>query len=699
RHLARDVMISILLAILLPARLDVAPPFPRITLDAPMTEQIAPGVEYGEYDLLTSAGPIVVHAIAIAPHAANIQINSALADDALASGGETISSMAARTGAIAGINGDYFDIGRTNRPTNIVVRDGTLVRSPRKRYALVISRTGPPQILETAFVGTVQLADRSVGLDAVNVDPGSGTTLLTPAFGAVAPASDMTLVALAPTTGTPPFATYRATSVVDNTVAQPPGYYLAIGLDAYATAGVPNDGDTIAVSGDLTPVALADMIAAVGGGPLILDNATWIDDPDGPSGGEYDQRIPSSGAAIAADGTLYLLEVDGRQPQLSVGITRPEFSALMRAFGGVRGMAFDGGGSSEVAVRTPGETTATLADVPSDGHERKVADGIFVYDTAPVGPASQLVAQPLAVRAMPTATVPVRFAATDSDDNVVPTDEPINVRVEPATLGTYADGIFTASHAGEGALVARAGALVLRLPVRVYDDPSRVVILPLEPSVAQGGRLDLRARAFDAQGYAIALPPQLPWRAQGGSIDSGGTLAVGNADALVSLLLGNHLADARVTVGFHDATLGTKPAFMTIPRGGEGSAGPSSECPECMELNYAIGATERAAYLVTDTTLPDRSVAIAFDVKDDGQGAQLKLALRNAINEEVLLTVATMNRAGWRSVVVHLPQELVQPARLVGVYVIGANATAAIQGRIVIKNLHAVVAGTHSDLP
>ena len=93
----------------------------------------------------------------------------------------------ARTGAVAGINADYFDIGRTNRPTNIVVRDGALMRSPRKRYALVIPRSGPPQNLETGLVGSVQLADRSVALDALNAEPGRGTTLLTPAFGAVAP--------------------------------------------------------------------------------------------------------------------------------------------------------------------------------------------------------------------------------------------------------------------------------------------------------------------------------------------------------------------------------------------------------------------------------------------------------------------------------------------------------------------------------
>ncbi|MGB6986370.1 MAG: phosphodiester glycosidase family protein [Candidatus Aquilonibacter sp.] len=693
------MILAALLSAILPAHLDVAAPFPHITSDAPVIQPIAPGVESGEYDLLTSAGPIVVHAVAVKPQAANIALNSVLADDTLASGGETISSMAQRTGAIAGINADYFDIGRTNRPTNIVVRDGTLVRSPRKRYALVIPRAGPPQILEAGLVGIVQLAGHSVPLDALNADPGRGTTLLTPTFGPVAAANDMTLVALQPTNGTPPFATYRVSGVVDNTVAQPAGYYLAIGLDAYASAGVPNAGDTLGVSGDLTPVGLNNLVAAVGGGPLILDNGAWTDDPDGPSGGEYAQRIPCSGAAIAADGTLYLLEVDGRQSELSVGVTRPEFSALMRAFGAVRGMAFDGGGSSEIAVRTPGERSATLADVPSDGRERKVADGIFVYDNAPIGVPSQLVAQPLAVRALPGAAVAVRFAATDADEHVVPIDGAIDVRVQPATLGTYANGVFTASHAGEGELVARAGALALRLPLHIYEDPSRVVILPQDPSVAQGGRLNLQARAFDVQGYAIALPAQLPWRAQGGSIDPAGTLTAGSADALVSLLLGDHLADTHVTVGFHDAALDIKPAFMTVPRGGAGNAGPSSECPGCFELNYALDATERAAYLVTDVTFPQRSVAVAFEVKDDGAGAQLKLALRNAINEEVLLAVGPMDHAGWRNVVVRLPQDLAQPARLVAIYIIGANASASVQGRIVIKNLHAVVAGTEANRP
>jgi hypothetical protein len=692
-------MIFALLLAILPAHLDPAPPFPRIVLDAPTIERIAPGVEYGEYDLITAAGPIVVHVVAVAPHAPEIELNSVLASDALQSTGETASSMARRTGAIAGINADYFDIGNTNRPTNLVVRHGTLMSTPTKRYALVIASDGTAQIIETTFAGMLQLADRTVPLDAVNRMPSDGTSLLTPAFGSVSPHDDLTLVALTPTSGNPPFATYRVSGVLDNTVAQPPGYYLAIGLNAYASVGVPNTGDAIDASGDLAPVSLGNLAAAVGGGPLILNDGLWIDDPDGPSGGEYAQRIPCSGAALGSDGTLYLLEVDGRQPELSIGITRPEFAALMRAFGATRGMAFDGGGSSELVARTPGESTAVLVTTPSDGRERKIADGIFVYDTAPTGPALELLSASPAVRALVGASMSVHFVAADAAQHVVAAPLPIDVRVEPATLGTYRDGTFTAAQPGEGTLVARAGTLMQKVPLRVYAEPPRLTILPQDASVAQGGRLTLQARAYDAQGYAIALPAQLPWRAQGASIDESGTLAAGNTDALVSLLVGDRLANVHVTVGFHDVALSFAPSFMTLPRGGDGAAGPNPDCPSCALLRFTLGPTERAAYLVTNVTLPQRSVAVAFEVFDDGGGEQVKLALRNAINEEVLLSVGAMDHPGWRDVVVRLPQGLAQPARLVAVYVIGASASTSIHGSITIKNLHAVVAGQEPNRP
>ncbi|HET9028785.1 MAG TPA: phosphodiester glycosidase family protein [Candidatus Aquilonibacter sp.] len=690
------MIVAALVFAALPLHIEPQAPFPRV-LSAPRTAyEVTPGVEYGRYDLRTSLGPIVVRVLEIAPHAPDLRIDAVLAHDALTSTAETVSSMADRTGAIAGINGDYFDIGATNQPTNIVVRSGALLRTPRKRYALFVGNDGTARIDEVSFTGQVQIADRSYEIDAVNemLPPHGGISLLTPQYGSVAPNDTITLLAIKPT-GNPPFTNYVVGDQADNFSRQPAGYYLAIGPNAIRRIPLPNPGDPISITGDLDPDPLASTRAAVGGGPLILDDGSWYDDLDGPRGGSYDMRAPQSGAAITPNGTLLLFQIDGRQPDLSIGVTPREFSALMRAFGATRGMEFDSGGSSEMAVRVPGDARAVLVNSPSDGRERPVADGVFVYSDAPVTQAQSIVAQPQTIRALAGARVAVRLAAVDASRRPATAPAAYTVTVSPAALGRYANGTFAAQSAGTGALVVRSGALEARVPIEVTADPARIDILPAHPGTGTGGQIALHAHAFDASGYELALPDRLPWRATSGSIDPDGVFSAGNRDALVSLLLGDHLANVHVAVGYRDVPIafGAHATFMSSPHGGEGSL-QTGPCAGCLELRYALARDERAAYAVDQIALPLHSAGIGFDVLDDGSGMRLKVVLHNAIDEEVLLPVATLDRPGWRHVVVHFPASLAQPARLTAIYVIGPAPGTERSGTITIRNVKAVVAGS-----
>ncbi|MHB8305969.1 MAG: phosphodiester glycosidase family protein [Vulcanimicrobiaceae bacterium] len=333
-----------------------AAPFPKIVTDAPTISFVAPGVTYGFYEMVTADGPLAVRVVAVDLHDPSVSLQTALASNELTSNGETVSAMAQRTGAVAGINGDYFDIGATNQPTNILVEDGSLLHLPRPRYALAVTARRTVVFKQFTFGATLQLPDGTYAqLDGVNAlpPPEDGTSILTPEFGPVAPEQNLTLTALEPLGGTPPFARYRVTGIADNTVTQPPGYYLAVGLDAYGTVGALGAGSTIEAEDDTTP-SLAGVVAAVGGGPLLVKDGMPYDDPDGPSGGGFADPIPCSGAAVTAAGTLLLFEVDGRQPALSIGLTRPQFAALMLAFGATEGMAFDGGGSSTLVARRLG---------------------------------------------------------------------------------------------------------------------------------------------------------------------------------------------------------------------------------------------------------------------------------------------------------------------------------------------------------
>jgi exopolysaccharide biosynthesis protein len=683
---------------LLPAHLNLQPPFPQVTLQAPQIESIAPGVEYGEYALWTDAGPIVVRVVAANLANRDVRVQMVLAHDVLTSQGETVSSMAERTGAIAGINGDYFDIGQTNRPTNVVVHDGTLELTPRNRYALEILTTGTAHFAELSFEGTVTAGTQSVPLTAINRRPSnpSDLTLITPAYGALPATPDVTYVPLVATTGNPPLATYRVNGDPYGTdESAPQGFYLAEGA-AVASQDLFQSGASLAVSGTLSPIPLSEIAQAIGGGPLILYDGHWFDDPDGPKGGAFDHRVPCSGAALADDGTLLLVEVDGRQPQRSVGLTRPQFSSLMQALGASYGIAFDGGGSSTIAAQLAGDDEAMLQNSPSDGRERSVADGIFLYNASPAGPPARLAASPETLRAVPGARVPLRVDAVDANEHPSPLSAPLEASVEPARLGSVVDGSFVARSAGDGIIRLRSSSLTASVPVEVVATPARLMLLPENPNVEASGAVQLSARAFDDAGFALALPRRLPWQSQGGSIDPQGRFVAGAHNAEVQLDIGGRSVAMAVSVGNHEAPLDvlTGLHFLTFPAGGSGSAVADPSCPACLQLQYALGPSERAAYAVVERPLPAGTVGLSFDVRGDGSAVELRIALRNAIDEQTLVSAASLDRAGWQHVVVRFPQGLVQPLRLVGFYVLSPHPPAAVSGTVVVKDVHVLLAGS-----
>ena len=684
----------------LPARIAPPPPFPAILTQAPAISDVAPGVTQADYALVTADGPVAIRVVAIAPHRSDLHFGAVLASDRLTSQGETVASMARRTGAVAGINADYFDINNTNRPTNVVVRQGRLLRTPRRRYALAIAPDGTPRFAEFAFSGTLAIGPAQIGLDAVNEypPPNGGTAILTPEFGVVGPQANVTLVGLQPLDGTPPFARYRVTGIVDNGTAQPAGTYLAVGPNAYGVASVPNAGDVVVASGDFASGDLAQIATALGGGPLILHAGAWFDDPDGPGGGEFLTRIPSTGAAIAPDGTLFLIEVDGRQPEISIGVTRPQFAAIMRALGATEGMAFDGGGSSTIVARDLGDADATLQNAPSDGRERPVADGLFVYSDASGGSPRRMVARPSTIRAMPGAIVPVSIASIDAADRPVAASGALRVAVAPASLGTFAGGRFVARAAGRGVLRFARGGIAGIAPLVVVDRPARLAIVPNAPNVSSGERLRLTVRAFDKDGYPVALPAALSWKATAGTIDAKGTYTAGATNATVSVRAGSVVASTAVTVGRHEDPLQAGPDahLVTSPRGGPGSLALATPCPTCLTLAYDFTGTERAAYATLDAPLPAGALGIAFDADGAGSGTVLRVAFVNAIDERVLVTATTLDFSGFRRFVVRLPRGFAGPGRLAQIYVIdGIGAHKAdVAGTVVLRDLRTVMPGT-----
>jgi exopolysaccharide biosynthesis protein len=344
-------------------------------------EPEAPGIVFAQYATQESYGPLVITAVTIDPQEPTVRFNTAIAGDHITSGGERTSTMGVRTGAVVGVNGDYYDIGGSWAPQGVLIRSGMILRTPIERMALTIHRNKHVTFQEYRLQGTARIDGDTLPLTQINSWPAGDVTLMTPEYGDIPPAPDVTLARLEPLdAGLRRFRVVSAGLAIAKT---PATYALALGKLIHAPKLRP--GTRVDLAYDLVPSA-NDAVAAIGGGPLLLRDGAWYEDPHPPAPDERTVHWAVVAVGRMADDTVMIFQVDGRHPERSIGMTRPDFAALMHDFGVVDAMALDSGGSSAIVSRAPGDHDVSLRNRPSDNDgERWISDGFFVYSSAPAG--------------------------------------------------------------------------------------------------------------------------------------------------------------------------------------------------------------------------------------------------------------------------------------------------------------------------
>ena len=282
-----------------------------------------------------------------------------------------LTGMADGRGAVAGINGDFFDIGRTNAPAGPAIATGVPLKSavpPDRRRAPQVPGAAPDAVIgvsdegigQVARLGRITLDGRVeaprgpiplAGLNQYALSPGS-VGLFTPAWGAASRAG--------------------STCCTPNTVEVEVRVGLVSAVRAPGAGPVPGDGlvlvgreggadvlrqlrpgEPVRVSYRLLPDGGPPFQFAVGGIPVLLDGAPL-------AGLDDRERAPRTAAGLSPAGRqMYLVTVDGRQED-SIGATLSEFAALLRQLGIDDAANLDGGGSSTLVLRDPGASGTTI---------------------------------------------------------------------------------------------------------------------------------------------------------------------------------------------------------------------------------------------------------------------------------------------------------------------------------------------------
>lgn len=121
---------------------------------------------------------------------------------------------------------------------------------------------------------------------------------------------------------------------------------------------------------NLTPTDYSDFQNLVGGGAHILysnGGRQVYNDTD---------RHPRTMAGFTADRKVYLIVVDGRQPDYSVGMTIDELSLVIGSLGVSYALNLDGGGSSTMVLQQSG--SFEVVNQYSDASPRAVANALAI---------------------------------------------------------------------------------------------------------------------------------------------------------------------------------------------------------------------------------------------------------------------------------------------------------------------------------
>jgi hypothetical protein len=451
-----------------------------------------------------------------------------------------------------------------------------------------------------------------------------------------------------------------------------------------------------------------DFNGIIGGGPILVQNGRLIEDSDTPAPLEQERRHPVIAIGISRDGRrLTFVEVDGRQPNFSVGLTRKELASYMQWLGAYQAMAFDSGGSATVVARLPGQPAPAVVNSPSDGRERPVANALLIYSTSQLGPPIKLLVnanQPL--RLFTGAAFPLSIIGLDAQGNPVAPAEPLQVSASPP-LAVYGGGwVRAGATAGESVLQVQSGKASGTTRVMVVTQLRRLVVSPEVVNLVPGAGWMFAVAGQDAEGHYVALPETAgawvvnpPWL---GTFSAPGAFVAGERPAIGSIRAHLGGASAQIRVAIINSARPVSQfergdwSFRGYPDTVTGSVAlvgaPSHEHHPSAELVFNLdGSSNRAAYMVTHLAIAGSPTGVTMWVYGDGSGVWLRGTYEPSSGPPGSVTFARrVTWRGWRSVTAQLPPGLAYPITWTSFHVVETDPNRSPHGVLYFSSLRAI---------
>jgi len=366
---------------------------------------IQEGIEYAEIKRGTEKEPVKINLLRL--DLSKVRLDVVHAKDA-AIGTEITSSIATRHGAIAAINAGFFRLDKSlfaGDAAGVLQIDGKLLsESNNSRIALAISNEKNKTEIVFGHLKTESWIgfskDAVLPLSGINRERRSNEMILYKSgfHPNTLTDSEGTEVIFKIKCKTPKrivsaeFCTAKIIEVREQsggTEIFADNYVVSIGKDTpqdfksflsyikkYPDSDFFRFGNEFITSEAAKKSAFEKAEDIVGGVPQLIKNGkieiTWEQEKS--SKAFVETRHPRTAVARLKNGKFLMVTVDGRQPNVSVGMNLNELAEMLLEFGAIDAMNFDGGGSTTMFLG------GKVVNHPSDKEgERKVSDAILVF--------------------------------------------------------------------------------------------------------------------------------------------------------------------------------------------------------------------------------------------------------------------------------------------------------------------------------
>lgn len=407
----------------------------------------------------------------------------------------------------AAINGDFFDINNTSLPSGNSMDDtGEILKAwdGSSNYSLIIDKNKLAHIGKTNLSGRVTLFGQSFILCGVNTktDEAGKVTLYTDKWGDYKklPSHE---------TGVEAFIdeNHKVVKVQDlSTEMIPEGWTVLAASSGASYDSIKNlkVGDQVEYSYVLESDSGDPQLAMVSGHRLV-ENGEIV---------ATDQAIhprTAVGTNTAGD-TLYLVVIDGRSTK-SKGYSLIELAQFMLSIGCTNAVNFDGGGSTTMIARRPGDADHEVINTPSDGTERSDSNGLGINIETGSGELKKFHLSTLTEIENANRVfegLHRQLIAKGSDENNTPVEgEVISWTSSDETVATVdQEGLVTALSPGNVVITAKNGKAEGKIKISVLEALDRIEVTPNSLALPDSTKtLKINVYGYNSQGYRTVIEP------------------------------------------------------------------------------------------------------------------------------------------------------------------------------------------------